>query len=70
LLFSDTGCADENHNPVSETSCLRSLAAETVIRALPWQQWQNDHFYRIPTSDETSVIIVTVDGGFLSYILS
>jgi hypothetical protein len=64
MLYSDTGCADENRNAVTETNCLRSLAAETVIHALPWQQWLNDHFYKIPTSDETSIILATVDGRF------
>lgn len=58
---SHTGCAD-NLNFADQVDCLRGLPAETVIEELPWQQWLNSHFYQIPTADETSTIIVTIDG--------
>jgi carboxylesterase type B len=60
-----TGCAVNYTNERQVTDCLRSLSTKSVLHALPWQSWLNNHLYGIPTVDEKTYIIAAVDGFVL-----
>ena len=70
-VCSETVCATSHTGAVQQAECLRGLDVQTMMSVFPWHSWLNEHFYWIPSPQETSTVIAIVDGkcsvALLSY---